>query len=234
MAPMGPNNTARARKSSFFPIVTLARWQVRQTWRLLVICGVGMLAAVILVCTMPLYSRMALSSGLHAALNAAPENSTLGVTSTLNSVRNHSGVDVLNQAVTSLIQNDLPAQALSSHSQFTLSIGGVPILSPTRTAQYLTQFTPTGTGASELNSLAHIQMLGMERDQLTTHIHLLQGRLPLPLSRPDTLEIDLQPAMARCLFLYLPSPAATTEQCYSVTLDDSFTIVPPLVYQSAS
>jgi hypothetical protein len=231
---MGPNNTARARKSSFFSIVTLARWQVRQTWRLLVICGVGMFAAVILVCTMPLYSRMALSSGLHAALNAAPENSTLGVISTLNSVRRPASVDALNQAVTSLIQNDLPAHALSSNSQFTLSIGGVPILSPTHTAQYLTQFTPTGAGASELNSLAHIQMLGMEREQLTTHIHLLQGRLPLPLSSSDTLEIDLQPAVARCLFLYLPSPAATTEKCYSASVGDAITIVSPLVYQSAS
>src|SRR5215831_17970726 len=49
--------------------VTLAWWQFRLTWRLLLVVGSGMLAAVMLVCTVPLYAQVALSAGLRGALN---------------------------------------------------------------------------------------------------------------------------------------------------------------------
>src|SRR5947209_11025564 len=63
--------------ASMSSILTLAHWQLRETWRLLVLTGAGMVIATVLVCTLPLYSEVALSAGLRAVLNASPVNSSL-------------------------------------------------------------------------------------------------------------------------------------------------------------
>ncbi len=79
----GPRKTAprpRARsgtRSTIPSIVTLARWQLRQTWRLLIAIGLGMLLAVVLVCAIPLYVQVSLSAGLRHTLAEDPQNSIL-------------------------------------------------------------------------------------------------------------------------------------------------------------
>src|SRR5690242_20005528 len=57
------------------PVLTLAARRVRQTWRLLLIAGLGMLVGVMLVCTAPLFSQVTLTAGLRSVLTAAPEDS---------------------------------------------------------------------------------------------------------------------------------------------------------------
>src|SRR5258708_32358689 len=64
-------------KSPFTAIVTLALWQLRRTWRLLLITGAGILTAVVLVGVVPLYSEIATSAGLRDALKAAPIGPTV-------------------------------------------------------------------------------------------------------------------------------------------------------------
>jgi len=52
-------------------IVTLARWRWRQHWFLLLVTGVAMVAAVTIVCTVPLLSEIAQTAGLRGVLNAS-------------------------------------------------------------------------------------------------------------------------------------------------------------------
>src|ERR1700730_9172947 len=70
--------------------ITLAFWQLRLTWRLLLVAGFGVVAAVILVCTVPLYSQVAMSAGLRDALNT-PGNSWITI---------HSNANLISQAAT--------------------------------------------------------------------------------------------------------------------------------------
>src|SRR5260370_16234703 len=73
-----PNPRPRTRRgttSTVSSIATLARWQLRQTWRLLIVTGVGLLAAVVLVCMIPLYAQVSESAGLRHALTADPQSS---------------------------------------------------------------------------------------------------------------------------------------------------------------
>src|SRR2546421_4004866 len=62
-------------------IVTLAGWRVRQTWRLLLITGIGILAAVMLVCAVPLYSEVSMSAGLRGVFSTSYQSSDVIVQS---------------------------------------------------------------------------------------------------------------------------------------------------------
>src|SRR5947209_16005119 len=64
----------------------LARWQMRQTWGLLLITGVGIVAAVMLVCAVPLYAKVAMSAGLRGVLTASPQNAEITVRSGSNRI----------------------------------------------------------------------------------------------------------------------------------------------------
>ncbi len=59
------------------PVVTLAAWRVRQTWRLLLVTGAGIIAAVMLVCAVPLYSDVSMSAGLRSALSTSFQTSDI-------------------------------------------------------------------------------------------------------------------------------------------------------------
>lgn len=51
---------------------TLARWQLGKVWRLLFLMGIGMIAAVAIACTLPLYSWVTLSGGLRETVLTPP------------------------------------------------------------------------------------------------------------------------------------------------------------------
>lgn len=60
-------------------IVTLASWRLRRTRGLLAVIALGVIAAVTLVCMVPLYSEVAMTAGLRAALNVSPSSAALFV-----------------------------------------------------------------------------------------------------------------------------------------------------------
>ncbi len=66
-----------AREPVIGPALILARWQWRQSWRLMSIAGAGMLVAVMLVCAVPLLSRVMLTDGLRNALASSPDQSEI-------------------------------------------------------------------------------------------------------------------------------------------------------------
>ena len=57
------------------PTLTLAFWRLRKTWGLLLVTGLGIVMAVILACTVPLYSQVApIISTLTRQLNQEVEH----------------------------------------------------------------------------------------------------------------------------------------------------------------
>ena len=61
--------------SFFGSIATLAAWRWRQQWFLLLITGVGMITAIMMVCSIPLFSGVMLTAGLRGTLRASPRSS---------------------------------------------------------------------------------------------------------------------------------------------------------------
>src|SRR6266567_2653157 len=61
------------------PTVTLALWRLRRTWGLLFVTGLGMVAAVLLVCAVPLYSDISMTAGLRGILTSSAQNAEIAV-----------------------------------------------------------------------------------------------------------------------------------------------------------
>ncbi len=53
-------------------LLFLAFWRLRQSWNLLLLIGIGMVVAVTLVCTIPLYTLVATSAGVRGAFVSNP------------------------------------------------------------------------------------------------------------------------------------------------------------------
>ena len=62
-----------------WPLVILAAWRLRRTWFLLLFIAFGMVAAVVIVCTIPLLSSVMTTAGLRSTLRATPESDEIVV-----------------------------------------------------------------------------------------------------------------------------------------------------------
>src|ERR1700693_5316019 len=60
-------------------VVTLSLWRWRQQWFLLLMIGIGMIAAVTIVCTIPLLSSTMQTAGLRNVLRATPNSSEVAL-----------------------------------------------------------------------------------------------------------------------------------------------------------
>ncbi|GCE13600.1 ABC transporter permease [Tengunoibacter tsumagoiensis] len=183
--------------SSFLSIVTLAGWQIRQTWRLLIVTALGMMAAVLLVCAVPLYSEVALNAGLRTLLQSDSANATINVHGKVQAT----GIGpVLNQ-LSDVAESDLGSQiytipdplSIQIHGYGTTSPGLSLILPDMQEVQTFSQLTPF------LNSpRPQMQLLGFPQKHLSSHVKLLAGRLPAQAT--DAIEIALTPQAAQCLY----------------------------------
>src|SRR5258706_6008586 len=67
-----PSTLSRQRTFQLLPaIVKLARWRLRQMWHVLFVTWPGVVAMVVLACAIPLFSQVAMTSGLRNALSSA-------------------------------------------------------------------------------------------------------------------------------------------------------------------
>ncbi|HEY5005444.1 MAG TPA: hypothetical protein VII61_19945, partial [Ktedonobacteraceae bacterium] len=83
----------RRKRFSISSMMTLASWRLRQTWFLLLITTIGIVAAVIIVCAVPLFSDVMTTAGLHNTLREDPYGSEFEV-------------DAITQGIsTSIVQN---------------------------------------------------------------------------------------------------------------------------------
>lgn len=61
------------------PVIILSAWRLRRTWFLLPFIALGIVAAVVIVCTLPLLSNVMTTAALRSTLRATPESSEIAV-----------------------------------------------------------------------------------------------------------------------------------------------------------
>ena len=156
-----------------FSIITLALWQLRQTWRLLLVAGVGVLAAVVLICMIPLYSQLVISAGIRETLAASPASTYITV---------HSNVSRISPEVLQTVGNTVTEELRTNIGQYIQNTPGFSI--DTRFA---------------LKPGVYIRLTGASMKQVSTHVKILQGRLPQSLS--SAIEIAIPSQVASFLHL---------------------------------
>lgn len=183
------------------PALTLARWQLRATWRLLLLAGVGMLAAVALVASVPLFSQVATSAGVRAAL--------------VNDLR---GADITLAVRTTTITPDLQQQALMALAPVLQRdvgryLGGTP---------HVSLQTPHLALATVQGQVAHsgdvMRMVGIDPAQAQTAVMLTSGTFPTAASGP--LQIALNAATALALHAQIGARITFAPRISTSTPDD--------------
>lgn len=174
--PSPQNNTTRPRtgSSAFASIATLARWQLRQTWKLLAVVGIGMLIATVLVGAIPLYLQITTSAGTQSILNSPPTNSYFTV---------HGFSGAFSSTALARAQRGITLQAQTDMGPY---ISPEPLL-----ALEFPQF--------KIKGRIYLHMVGFPMQEVAAHATVAEGRLPARVS--DTIEIALAPEMARTLQL---------------------------------
>src|SRR5579885_2614056 len=169
----------RPSKPGLRSMVKLARWRTRQVWRLLLVLGIGMTLAVMLVCSMPLYSDVSMTAGIRSVLG--------------NSFQNR---DIIVQSITEQISGKIVDQAtkqIDADFQSRLE----PYLTPLEFSVETATFTILGNQPNPkcsgnetgpiYDTCNQIQMIGASMAQAQSHLTLLAGRLP----RTDSSDIEI-------------------------------------------
>ena len=133
----------------------LALWQLRQTWRLLIAVGAGLLVAVMLVCAIPLYAQVAESAGLRHTLESDPQNMYITVHA-VNALFSGDALNSAEQNITQELQSTLGA-----------TVASVPDLS--------VQISTLALGQNH-----YMRLVGTDARHAGHHLTLAQGRLPAP------------------------------------------------------
>lgn len=163
--------------------VTLAFQRIRQTWRMLFLVGLGMLTAVMVVCSVPLYTQIAMTAGLRAAL-AATDQST----------------DIVVRGSAYGLPPDRIAQVTDSLSQeFQHNLG--PYLLP---GQFSFQSSPLNIMAPGADGQLAVTgdqmtMTGEDLTRAASHVHFTQGHMPGSSMSDNTIEVALRAEFANDL-----------------------------------
>ncbi len=170
----------RPKRTSMRASLKLARWEARQTGGLLFVAGIGIVLAVVFICSIPLYAQVAVSAGMRDALNTANGGPYITV-SAVSYQPAAAQIGQVQQQITQQIENSLGSFA-SSAAQFSLQMTDNQVLTSPR-------FYPN----SQLN------LIGVTPQEAAPHLTLLQGRLPKTTSSASDIEIAITPETAKAL-----------------------------------
>lgn len=165
--PVSASNKRKTRGAALPGVVTLARWRVRQTWRLLLITGLGMIAAVMLVCAVPLYSDVSQSIGLRGVISTSYQSSDIlvgSVSAAISKARIDQTTRNLNSELSKKLGPYLKPLEFSLHVPTLPVYGDHPTKCSGKTAPYLT--------------CNNIEFIGASMAQARSHLRIIQGRLP--------------------------------------------------------
>lgn len=175
-----PRRKGRFRLST---IPRLASWQLRETWFLLLFTTLGMVAAVVIVCTIPLLYNVMTTAGLRQTLRATPYSSDIEVYTQSNGLSTPV-VQNIYQKFDSLLKSNLgnlisPRLSVISTDDFSLY-------------------------PAQQNTLLVVDGTSME--QAASHFGALQGRVARITSNPTRqLEVMMTPDTAQYLGLHVGS-----------------------------
>ncbi len=164
-------------------IPRLASWQLRETWFLLLFTTLGMVAAVVIVCTIPLLYNVMTIAGLRQTLRATPYSSDIEVYAQSNGLSTPV-VQSVYQKFDSLLKSNL-GNLINSHL-FVISTDDF-------------SFYP-----AQQNTLLTVD--GTSMQQAASHFGTLQGRVASITSNPTSqLEVMMTPDSAQRLGLHVGS-----------------------------
>lgn len=163
--------------------VTLAFQRMRQTWRMLCLAGLGMLASVVVVCAVPLYAQVAMTAGLRASLASNSQSTDIVVRGTAYGLSSD-GIKQVTQSLDREFQQNLGPYLLPE--QFSLQTSPLNIMVPAVDGH----LTVTGD---------QIGMIGVDPTRATSHLHFAQGRMPSSIFHDDTIEIAIRTETAASL-----------------------------------
>ncbi|HLI09349.1 MAG TPA: FtsX-like permease family protein [Ktedonobacteraceae bacterium] len=166
-------STSTARPST----VTLALWQLRRVWLLWLIEGLGIIAAIAIVCTVPLLSAITTTAELHDVLSATPTTSELTLAAATQGLSTKNLNSVQGQ-IDPLFQRQLGSY-LNASVPFSIQTTGFKLLSP-------------------FDKPDEVRLTATSMEQAAPHITLLQGRLPQSTSG-GVIEALLTPQTAQRL-----------------------------------
>src|SRR5215469_690063 len=166
-------------------IARLARWRFKQMWRFLLVTWLGMLAMVVLVCTGPLFSRVATSAYVRSLIANAPD----GVYVTVDAISTHPTQEQLQQI-------EQQANQLVQRSTLGSYLHATP--------QVIVQTPPFDMLANAKTTPAAFDLSGYESTQAAQHASIVEGRLP-QVASDGTVEIALSQQAASSLGLRLGS-----------------------------
>lgn len=168
--------TVQRSSAIFVSTATLALWRLRRTWGMLFFTSLGTIAAVMMVCTVPLYSQVALTAGLRGVLTANRDSATLLVNTNIAAISTSSV-----GAVKSVIDQSLMGTGLQSYisgpQQFVIQTDGLTISKPKLP-----------------NSSDTMAISGYSMKDVAKHAKIVRGRFPNILS--NDLEVALTPDTA--------------------------------------
>lgn len=168
--------TTRRLSAIFTSTATLATWRLRRMWGMLFITGLGMIAAVMLVCAVPLYSQVALTTGLRGVLTANRDSATLAASANVSSVSTES-IATIGTNLDQSLQDVGLQNYIDGSPQFALQTQGLSITKPTQE-----------------NSSDTLAIRGYDMKEAAKHTRIVQGRLPGIQSA--ALEVALTPNTA--------------------------------------
>src|SRR5258708_5151086 len=162
----GPQKSGQRRsRGTVSAMAVIGLWQLRQTWRLLLLIGLSIFMAVVLVCAIPLYVQVAMSAGLRHTLEADPSNLSLNI-HTQSSLFSSPQVGVVQDELTQTMQANL-GNLVYRNPDFSVQVN------PLTVSHYLS-----------------MRLVGRDASQTSPHTKLIQGRLPA-VSSGDVIELVL-------------------------------------------
>lgn len=195
----------------FFALVipTLAYWQVRRAWFLLLFITLGLVAAVVVTTSIPLYADVTMTAGLRSLLRGTPDDAEIklymqgsGISSTLVQDAEGQFIPLLSQYLGKTVK---PEQSFITSEDF--------VLSP---------FRPDAT----------LLVYGTPMQQAALHLDLLQGRFASAAgSTANGFEVMLTPDTAKHLGARVGSMLQLALQ-YVVDVPGTGVDAPPQQYSS--
>jgi ABC-type antimicrobial peptide transport system permease subunit len=192
-------------------IVTLALWRWRQSGFLLFVTGLGIIAAIMIVCAIPLFSAVTATAELRSLFATTPTNADLMLHISTQGLSTRLAQD-LQQELHPLFQQLLQPY-LSDHVELSIKTPGLTILSPRQTQ------------AGNL-----MQLFSTNMQQATPHITLQQGQLPADTCSDEScnhIDVLLTPAAAQSLHV-APGSLITLQLPFSTEANPGKVITQPL------
>src|SRR5713101_2845633 len=181
---------ARQRTPALLPaIARLAWWRFKRMWLVMLVTWLGMLTMVMLVCAVPLFSRVAMTAGVRNALNNAPPYDQR-ITFTLASAQPTTAqIQQAEQSIAQVVNDNLVSYT-NGAAHFSVQMPALTI-------------TSGGTTAAGSNTPRLLNIFSYTMDQIANEITIVQGRLPQAGS--DQVEIALTLNTAQSLGVHVGS-----------------------------